>query len=285
MLSVIIPAFNEEEGIGATLETLQATLRSAAIVAEIIVVDDGSTDRTADVAAERGATVISHPANVGYGRSLKDGILRAKYDLIAITDADGTYPVAELPRLLKGGEGFDMVVGARTGPEYRGSFFKAPARKLLQWLVEFSVGRHIPDVNSGMRIIRKSVILKFLDTLCDGFSFTTTLTMALLLNAHFVAFVPIPYFSRKGRSKIRLTRDTLRMTQVITEAILYYNPIKIFLVPTCLLALVGLVILICAPFVHHSIFLAGVGVACLLTSSLTFAMGLLADLLRRIMHR
>jgi glycosyltransferase involved in cell wall biosynthesis len=285
MLSVVIPAFNEQDGIGQTLDDVQVALQDAGIVAEVIVVDDGSTDQTGAIATAHGATVIRHPINVGYGRSLKDGIRQARYDLIAIADADCSYPVHELPRLLKAGEGFDMVVGARTGPTYRGSFLRFPARKLFQWLVEFSVGQRIPDVNSGLRIMRKDVVLRFFDTLSNGFSFTTTLTMAMLLNAYFVTFVPVAYFPRRGRSKIRVVRDTLRMAQIIIEAILYHNPIKVFLIPTGVLALVGLAVGAYAPFSGHGVFLGGVAVASLLTASVIFAIGLLADLLRRIMQK
>ena len=285
MLSVVIPAFNEEEGIGQTLDDLGAALRDAGIEAEVIVVDDGSTDQTGAIAASRGATVIRHPVNVGYGRSLKDGIVRTRHDLVAIADADGSYPVQDLPRLLKAGEGFDMVVGARTGRVYRGSFVKFPARKIFQWLVEFSVGQRIPDVNSGLRVMRKDAVLRFLPTLSNGFSFTTTLTMAMLINAYFVTFVPIPYFPRKGRSKIRVVRDTLRMGQLIIEAILYYNPIKLFLIPTGLLGLAGVAAGAYAAVSPRPEFPAGVAVACLLTAAVVFSLGLLADLLRRIMQR
>jgi glycosyltransferase involved in cell wall biosynthesis len=285
VLSVVVPAFNEEEGIGQTLDDLQAALHGAGIAAEIIVVDDGSTDATAAIAAARGALVVRHPINVGYGRSLKDGILRARYELIAITDADGSYPVQELPRLLAIGEGFDMVVGARTGTAYRGSFVRFPARKLFQWLVEWSVGQRIPDVNSGLRVMRKDVVLRFFDTLSNGFSFTTTLTMAMLLNAHFVTFVPIPYYARKGRSKIRVVRDTLRTGQIVIEAILYYNPIKIFLIPTVALVLAGGALAAWAPFSRHPELLAAGALATWLTGAVVFSVGLLADLLRRIMQK
>ena len=285
MLSVILPALDEEEGIGKTLDELQSALDTAGIPAEVIVVDDGSTDRTAAIATRPGVTVLRHPVPVGYGRSLKDGIRQARYDLIAIADADGTYPVREIPRLAKLADGFDMVVGARSGPEFRGSFAKFPARKLFQWLVEFSVGRRIPDANSGLRIMRKQTVLRFLPTLSDGFSFTTTLTMAMLLNACFVAFVPISYGARAGRSKIRLFRDTLRTAQVVVESILYYNPIKLFLLLALGLWLGSVGLGVSALLAVRGLSLGIAATAFFLCGCLVFALGLVADLLRRIMQR
>lgn len=285
MVTVILPALNEEAGIADTLDELQTALAQARIPAEIIVVDDGSTDKTGAVASRPGVTVIRHPVPAGYGRSLKDGILRARYDLIAIADADGTYPVREMPKLVRMAEGMDMVVGARTGPAFRGSFAKFPARKLFQWLVEFSVGSHIPDANSGFRIMRKATVLRFLPTLSNGFSFTTTLTMAMMLNACFVAFVPIPYGARKGRSKIRVVRDTLRTGQVVIESILYYNPIKLFLLLSVILWIGSIGFgagALVSPSPHV---LIGLGAAFFLCGWVVFALGLLADLLRRLLQR
>lgn len=280
MLSVVIPAFNEEEGIGQTLVDLQGALKEAGIVAEIIVVDDGSTDRTGLIASQYGATVIRHPANAGYGRSLKDGILRSRYDVVGITDADGTYPVYELPRLVKMAEVFDMVVGARTGPAYRGSVMKFSARWLFRFLVEFATGRAIPDINSGLRVFRKDVVARFLEIASDRFSFTTTITLALLLNGYFVHYVPIAYSPRIGVSKINHYRDTLRAAQGIVQAILYYNPLKLFLLPVGFLALTSAVLAVFAIVTQEYVVLLGVivtGVGAIIMGGI----GLVADLMRR----
>lgn len=285
MLSVVLPALNEEEGIGATLDDLQAALADAGVAAEIIVVDDGSTDGTAAIATRPGVTVLRHPVRLGYGRSLKDGILMARYDTVAIADADGTYPVRDIPRLLKVAGELDMLVGARTGPAFRGSFAKFPARKVFQWLVEFSVGQRIPDVNSGLRIMRKATVLRFLPTLSNGFSFTTTLTMAMLLNACAVTFVPVAYGSRKGRSKIRLFRDTLRTAQVMIESVLYYNPIKLFLLLSLPLWLASVGLGLGALVSTHTLWVLTLATLFFLSGWLVFALGLVADLLRRIRER
>jgi glycosyltransferase involved in cell wall biosynthesis len=231
MLSVIIPARDEEKAIQDTIRQIREALDSAAIPHEIIVVDDGSTDRTGELAAAEKVSVLRHPISGGYGRSLKDGILSAKYDLIAITDADGTYPNKRLPDLFKlvTQSGYDMAIGARTGPEYRGSFLKMPARRVFLWLSEYATGRKIDDINSGLRVFRKDLAVRYMHTIGDKFSFTTTITLAAMLNGYFVCYVPIEYYKRVGRSHIRYWRDSLRSLQIIIENILYYNPLKLFL--------------------------------------------------------
>lgn len=231
MLSVVIPALNEEAAIEETVVTIRDTLTAASIAHEIIVVSDGSTDATASLAKQSGAEVIEHPAPGGYGKSLKDGIARAKYDLIAITDADGTYPNERLVELfaLVHEEGFDMAVGARTGQNYRGTFLKMPARRVFLWLCEYATGRTIDDINSGLRVFRKEIAERYEHTISSGFSFTTTITLAAMLNGYFVKYVPIAYFKRKGHSHVRYWRDTLRALQIIVENVLFYNPLKLYL--------------------------------------------------------
>lgn len=234
--SVIIPALNEEAGIRSVLDRLAALSPRP----EIIVVDDGSSDRTGDIAKEFGAIVLRHPAAAGYGRSLKDGIQKASHEIVAITDADGTYPIERLPELVAGIEaGFDMVVGARHGRHYQGSLIKMPARILFKWLVEFTTGRKIPDINSGLRAFRKSEVLRVIDDLCDGFSFTTTVTLIFMLTGKFVKYIPIDYAARVGKSKVRLIQDSLRTLQYITEVIATYNPLKLYVLLSFILAFVA----------------------------------------------
>lgn len=233
-VSIIIPAYNEEKGIGKVL----AALQGLPLEKEIIVVDDGSSDATATVAATTGVRVVRRAGNIGYGRSIKDGIAVAKHDLIVISDADGTYPIDRIVDLVaKMSEGFDMVVGARQGREYRGSFLKWPARIFFKMLVEFSAGQSIPDINSGLRIFRKQEVQKYMSALCDTFSFTTTLTLSYMLTRHTVTYLPISYGKRIGRSHVRMVRDTLRTLQYIVECIARFNPIKLFIL--CMLACVA----------------------------------------------
>ncbi|MBN2285279.1 MAG: glycosyltransferase family 2 protein, partial [Tissierellales bacterium] len=231
MISVILPAYNEENVIGNTIRGFLSTLEQEGFKpVEVIVVDDGSTDNTLKEAEEAGAKVIRHPHNIGYGRSIKDGIKAAAYDTIVICDSDGTYPIKEVPNLiLQFRSGFDMVVGERRGKYYRGSLLKRGLRLVLKALVEFTSGRKIPDINSGLRVFSKKTILPYLPRLCDTFSFTTSLTLAYMMTGKFVTYKPIDYHKRAGKTKIRLFHDALRTMQFIVEAIIFYNPLKIFM--------------------------------------------------------
>ncbi len=224
--SVVIPAFNEERGIARVIQAI----RTHNPTCEIVVVDDGSTDQTAEMAAAAGATVIRHPTNGGYGRSLMDGIRTAQHDIIAITDADGTYPVEKINSLVeKLEQGFDMAVGTREAIWKHDSLLRAPARLLFKFLVEFTSGARIPDINSGLRTFRKSQVLPLFPDLCQGFSFTTTLTLIYKLTGKFVVYMPIEYHRRIGRSKVHIIRDSLRTLQYLIEVIVTYNPLKLFL--------------------------------------------------------
>jgi polyisoprenyl-phosphate glycosyltransferase len=283
MISVVVPAFNEAGAIGDTIAKIRTTLDGTDH--EVVIVDDGCTDRTAQEAAAAGARVISHPHNLGYGAALKTGIRAAVFDTIVITDADGTYPISEMPRLIaEFRRGFNMTVGARTGEHYHESLLKSPLRYLLKWLVEFTTGRHIPDVNSGLRVFSRQEILPYLDHLCNTFSFTTSVTLAYMMTAKFVGYVPITYNERIGRTKVRLFRDSLRTLQYIVQAILYYNPLKMFLLISAVLFLAGSVLMIIA--VQWKIMTAFfLGVGSLLLMIVVFCLGLLAELLSKILAK
>lgn len=247
MLSVVIPAFNEEGAVGPTIAGVRAALAGASVEHEIIVVNDGSADRTAELAKAEGATVISHPVNLGYGRSLRTGIAAAKGDVIAITDADGSYPTDQIPKLaaLVQAGGFDMVIGARHG-RHLGRLLTRP---IFRWLCQWATGTRIPDINSGMRVFKKEIAVRFWDSLGPGYSFTTTITLLALLNMYVVCYVPIEYRARVGSSKVRFLRDSLRAAQILVEAILAHNPIKIFLPLAAATFALGLAALITGAFV------------------------------------
>jgi glycosyltransferase involved in cell wall biosynthesis len=229
-VTIVIPAYNEEGAISQTIDQLKTMMVSWTRPHEIIVVNDGSADATPSVAAAAGVRVISHPINSGYGRSLLTGIESATYDTIAIIDADGTYPGEKLPDLLsRYDQGFHMVVAARQGRYYEGSFTKKILRILFRWLAEFACGRDIPDINSGLRVFDRRPVLASRGSLSTGFSFTTTITLLFMLNNLFVAYVPISYKQRVGQSKVRLFRDSLRSLQIILTTIAQFNPLKLFL--------------------------------------------------------
>jgi glycosyltransferase involved in cell wall biosynthesis len=281
MISIVIPAKDEETAIEQTIEQIKLALTD--VKHEIIVVDDGSQDATVERAKSAGLKVISHPHNLGYGASLKTGIRAAQYDTIVITDADGTYPNDQIPMLLSEyNKGFDMVVGARTGQHYFESIFKAPLRLLLKFMVEYTAGRKVPDVNSGLRVFSKKKATPYFNHLSNTFSFTTSITLAYMMNNLFVKYIPIPYHKRTGSTKVHLLRDSLRTLQYIVEAITYYNPLKIFLLISGLTFVTSLLSLILAFFSKLSIFYF-LGIGGMLTAINVFCIGLIAVLLRQIM--
>lgn len=250
-LSVIIPVYNEENNIKTTIDEVHQVLEKSSIKEfEIIVVDDGSIDNTATVLKESNLdfSLISHEQNKGYGAALKSGIRKSKYNIIAITDADGTYPIKDIPELYNRMNDCDMVVGARTGEKVKIPWIRRPAKWLLAKLANYLAEYKIPDLNSGLRLFRKSDILLLFGILPKGFSFTTTLTLAMLTNDMHVKFIPIDYMKRKGKSKIRPIRDTLNFFQLILRTVLYFNPLKIFVPIALLLFLLSLGVFLYSTF-------------------------------------
>jgi glycosyltransferase involved in cell wall biosynthesis len=229
-VSIIIPAYNEKEGITHVIESLLLLKEKHGPRWEIIVVDDGSTDVTSEMVKKFGDVVlIQHPLNRGYGAAIKTGVRHAKYNTLVISDADGTYPVNDIPKLIAQLPKNDMVVGARHINSSNIPLSRRPAKWMLNKLANYLTGIKIPDLNSGLRVMKKDIILKYLHLLPDGFSFTTTITLAMLTNNYDVKFVPIEYKIRSGKSKIRPIRDTMNFSQLIIRTVLYFDPLKIFL--------------------------------------------------------
>lgn len=290
-LSLVIPSWNEEHAVGEVVRECREVLTRLGIRHEIIVVDDGSLDKTGQNATAAGAMVIRNPINRGYGFSILRGIKAATHEWIAILDADGTYSPSALESLCaKAGE-FDMVVGQRTGRHYHGSMVKRLSRMVFKGLAEFTAGCRIPDINSGMRLFRRDFAVEHRLSMSVGFSFTTTITLIALLEGLHVGFIPISYKARIGRSKVKWSRDILRSLQIISEVILLYNPLKFFL----LLAVLPLILGIMAgaghilsemsllPIVIHHLFLC-LYVA-IFASEVIFAMGAMAFVSLGVMKR
>ncbi len=236
-LSVVIPVYNEKNSICNTLVEVNNILQKETYDYEIIVVNDGSTDSTLDILNKFLAVkkkikskvkVYSHNINKGYGASLKTGINKANYPDICITDADSTYPNNFIPKLYEEyNKGFDMVVGQRQFKKL--PLITRPAKWFISTLSNFLVGEKILDINSGLRIFKKDIAVKFFPIICDGFSFTTTITLAMITNNYLIKYIPIEYFKREGKSKIKPIRDTLNFIQLIVRTVMYFNPLKIFL--------------------------------------------------------
>ncbi|OGR68452.1 MAG: hypothetical protein A2081_04755 [Elusimicrobia bacterium GWC2_61_19] len=233
-ITVVIPAYNEEGAITPTIKGAGAALAAAGLKFEIITVDDGSSDATAAAAEAAGSRVIRHPVNRGYGRSLLSGIEASAHEWILIIDADGSYPPGEIAKLLPHVPAFDMVVGAREGSLFWGTPGKALMRFIYLSIARFVAGEPIPDANSGLRIFRKEAVTTSMPVTCYGYSFTTTMTLSFLNAGRFVRFEPIKFVERVGHSKVKPVRDILRTLQIMTQVILYFNPMKFAAVITLL---------------------------------------------------
>jgi glycosyltransferase involved in cell wall biosynthesis len=273
-VSIIIPAYNEEKSIGQVINTIRQTL--AGVDYELIVVDDGSTDKTSDVIKSKSITLLVHPENRGYGAAIKTGVVYAKSDWILILDADGTYPVNAIPELLKYIDQYDMVVGARKTIPISRRVAKWVLAKLANYLAETK----IPDLNSGLRIIRKDLISKFWSILPNGFSFTTTITLSLLCNGYFVKYIPIDYHDRVGKSKIQPVKHTWDFLILILRTIIYFNPLRFFLPASIILILMGLFIGFYSKLVLGDLMDVST-ITCVVTGVEIAILGFLADLLVR----
>lgn len=227
-VSIIIPAYNEENAVREEVEAIRKVMLSNGIAHEIIVVDDCSQDNTAEQAAKADAKVLRHSRNRGYGGALKTGINAAENEILVITDADGTYPAEAIPGMLEEIQKYDMVVGARIGVNAHVPFLRKPAKWFLRKLASYLAGEQIPDLNSGLRIMKKSIVKQYYHILPTGFSFTTTITLACMCNDYFVYYHPIEYNKRVGKSKIRPV-DAYYFLLLILRTIVYFNPLKVFL--------------------------------------------------------
>jgi len=233
-VTVVIPAYNEERGAPPVLEELLRTLEAklAGIEWEVIVVDDGSADKTAEAIGRFEGDrlrVIRHARNRGYGAAIKTGVAHAAHPWILITDADGTYPAEHIPELLAHRDEHQMVVGARVGPNAAIALLRRPPKWVLRKLASYLSRQDIPDLNSGLRVMRKDVLVRFQNILPDQFSYTTTITLAMFSAGLAVKFVPINYLKREGKSKIRPIADTIGFTKLIFRTVLYFDPLRVFI--------------------------------------------------------
>jgi glycosyltransferase involved in cell wall biosynthesis len=233
-VSVILPAFNEAENIAETVSKLRQTYPEY----EVLVVDDGSEDETARVAEAEGARVIRNGVNRGYGASLKQGMRKAKGDIVVFMDADGQHDCRDVERLVDGLAESDMVVGERSPEDLVTK--RRPGKWLLSAAADFLVGQHIPDINSGFRALHREVGLNYLPILPSGFSLTTTLTLAMIKDGRDVKYIPIRISARSGgESQVRYVRDGSKALLLVMRVVMLFNPLKIFAPVGAVLLLLG----------------------------------------------
>ncbi|NPV58119.1 MAG: glycosyltransferase family 2 protein [Actinobacteria bacterium] len=281
MVSLVIPVFNEEEALFEDLKDAVGTLRSTGWEWEIIVVDDGSTDGTAEIASSfPEVRLIRHPYNMGGGAARSTGIRHAAGDIVVISDGDGTYPMKDIPQLVEALDECEMVVGARTREAGTLKFLRVPAKFFIRKLAEFISGSKIPDLNSGMRAIRRETALPYLHMLPNGHSWVSTITLAFLTNGHPVKYVPIDYYPRKGRSTFHPIKDTGNYLMTIFRTITWFSPLKIFLPLAMLLLLTGTGKLV-ADVVRYSWRVTPSTVILVLGGLQILVLGLIADMIAK----
>jgi glycosyltransferase involved in cell wall biosynthesis len=284
-ISVIVPAYNEEKGIGNVLSELKRTFEQYSLKNnlpyELIVVDDGSSDRTAELVSSAGLVkLIRHSHNKGYGASLKLGIRKSNFDVIGIIDGDGSYEPEDFIKLLDGivKENYDMAVGIRTSKGAKIPFTRRPAKFILGRLINYLMKENVPDFNSGLRVFRKDIAESLFDILPSGFSFTTTLTLAMLGKDYRIKYEQIKYNERIGASKISPIRDVINFISLILRTILYFNPLKIFIPLSTFLFILAIIVFFISKFYIGKI--ADITVTIIIFSALQIlAIGMLADLI------
>jgi len=277
-VSVVIPAYNEENAIVPTIEQVRRVLGDAGISYEIVVVNDGSRDATLAAAKSTGAHVVDFPNNGGYGRALKAGIAVTKAPLVAIIDADGTYPAEVLPQMIEMAAYNEMVVGDRGAAMKGVPMIRKPAKWVLNSLASYLAQHKITDLNSGLRVFRRPELERFLHLLPNAFSFTTTITLCMLASGFNVAYLPITYGKRVGTSKIK-ARDFFRFMLLVCRLTVYFQPLRVFLPIGAFLFLLGFAKAIYDLFLDN---LSETAIFGMLGAFMVWSLGLIADMIARL---
>ncbi len=235
-LTVLLPAYNEQLAIKQVLDEIVEALADESLRYEILVVDDASTDATAEIARRYArqcwqcpVRVVRCPENRGAGAARKVGIRHARGQIVVMLDADATYPARSIPELLRYFPAYDQVNGARTSEQGTLPWLRAPAKWLIRKLACYLTGHKIPDLNTGMKAFKRDAMLPWLWVVPNGFSCVTTMTLAFLTNDYAVKYVPIDYRPRIGRSKFHPISDTAAFLTTVLRMVLYFRPLRVFL--------------------------------------------------------
>jgi glycosyltransferase involved in cell wall biosynthesis len=281
-ISIVIPAKNEEQGLAKVLPVLRATYPEA----EIIVVNDGSTDNTVQVCEEAGVQVVSHPYSKGNGAAIKSGARAASGEYIVFMDGDGQHDPADIERLLyKMDEGYDLVVGARSGLSSQASIARWSANSLYNKLASWMVNRDIPDLTSGLRCVNRQKFTSFLYLLPNGFSYPTTSTMAFFRAGYSVGFVPITVAKRLGKSHINVLRDGVRFFLIIFKIGTLYSPLKVYFPMAVGMAGLGVLNYLITVFLNDSLRFTNMSTLLILAGMIVFLMGLLSEQLTNLQYK
>ena len=270
-VSIVIPVFNEAAKLGETLSTVRGLHLTGS---EIIVIDDGSTDGSADVALAGGANVIRHPYNIGNGAAVKSGIRAARGRLLVLMDGDGQHQPEDIPKLIAESRDYHMVVGARAKGSKR-RFHRYAANVVYNLLASYVTRFKVQDLTSGFRLLSRQDALRFIDLLPNTFSYPTTLTLAFLRSGLTVKYVPIQTLYRAGQSKISLVTDGIRFLLIITKIATLFSPFRIFLPVSIFFFLGGITNYIYTYLTSHRF--TNMSVFLLTTAVIIFMLGLISE--------
>ena len=278
MVTIILPAKNEAQGLSKTLPSIKNQLPDA----EIIVVNDASTDNTAEVCKQHNVTLITHHYSRGNGAAIKTGARSAKGDILIFMDADGQHRPEDLQELLeKLHEGYDMVIGSRNSNTHAGKYRRF-GNKLYNRIASMVTGHRIDDLTSGFRAVKADLFKDFIHLLPNGFSYPTTITMAFFRSGYAVAYVPINAERRLGKSHIKLVKDGIRFLLIIFRIGTLYSPLKIFLPVSAFFFISGI------GYYLYTYFMQGrftnMGVLLLVTSVIIFMIGLLSEQISNLLY-
>jgi glycosyltransferase involved in cell wall biosynthesis len=277
-LTILLPSYNEQEAIAPVIAEVREALREWPGRWEILVVDDASTDQTARRAAEQGVRVIRRPENGGSGASRKTGTRAARGTLVAMLDADGTYVPSYLPQILSYFPDYDQVNGARTSEQGTLKALRFGAKLLIRKLAEWISGKRIPDLNTGMKVYKRDLMLRYLWCMPDGFSCVTSMTLAFLCNGHPVKYVAVDYRKRIGTSKFHPVKDAAKYFSTMVRIIMYFRPLRVFFPMSAILALTALAVAILRKALTGH-WIADTEVILAVTALMVLVIGLLADLI------
>ena len=281
---IIMPAYNEQDGIGIVLENLVSVATENKW--EVIVVDDGSTDSTAEIAEKSGVKVVQHSQNRGYGASLSTGVKNTDAEIVVFMDSDGQHNHNDIELLLAHIDKNDMVVGARTADSHT-DLYRRPGKSVLKWFADYLAGEKIPDVNSGFRAFKRKVLLNYLHLMPEGFSFSTTSTFAMLKGSHQIKWVPITTAKRTGTSTVRQLKHGPGTMMLMLRLTVLFDPLRVFLPISGVLMLLAIIMTVLNLILYRRAVPAS-AVLFAITAVIIFMLGLVTDqvsAIRREQHR
>lgn len=284
-VTIVIPAFNEEKALAKDIQALRAAMEATGRPYEILVVDDGSSDATAEVAVENGARLLRHYSNRGGGAARKTGIRAARAEIVVVIDGDNTYPPHQVPALLEYMNRCDMVVGDRTVEMGTQRALRTFAKRLIRWLASYLTRKKIYDLNSGMRAFRKETAMLYFNILPEGHSWVSTITIAYLASGLTVKYHPIEYYKRTGSSTFRPIADTAAFIGLVFRTVMFFKPLRFFNPVVAALAAAGVYKTIWIDKALGPNRISESSMILLLGALILFALGVLAELQVRLNRR